>query len=320
MDNLSYLEIESSDKKVSVLSIPLDIGSDNSDMADAPKYLLKLGLEQLLKSAGLDVAILSEVAASRKSFWKSNKTKDDNLGDISKIISDIKKVVKEKISEKNNIVAIGGDHAIAIGTIAGAAEALNGDLGVIWIDVHGDANTHENSITGNIHGMVSAAILGKGKKDLTDLIGTKIKKENILYIGLKDLDQAEIDFLREEKITVVTMMDILENGFSAITSNIKLLSQKVTNIWVSMDVDAIDVDYAPASAMASSGGLSYREITNTLNYIGKNCNVAGIDIVELTPKKDVDGKTGKLCIELIALAFGTKCDWYNSEYISKYKK
>ncbi|MDO8505965.1 MAG: arginase [bacterium] len=319
MDNLTFLENKIHGGTISILSIPLDIGSDNSDMADAPKYLLKLGLKKALESAGFKINILPELPVSKKSFWKTNKTRDNNLNDISDIVSRANKIVKKEILQKNKVLAIGGDHTISIGTIAGASEAVDGNLGVIWIDAHGDINTHETSLSGNVHGMASAAILGFGDTHLTNLVKTKIKKENILYIGLQDLDQAEIDLMRNQNISVITMWDILENGFSVITKNIELLKKKVDNIWISLDVDVIDEQFAPASAMATSGGLSYREITNLLNYIGKTSNVIGMDLVEITPKKDIENKTGKLCIELVASGFGSKYNWY-SKYMSHYKK
>lgn len=319
MDNLSYLEQSVPNKKLSIVSIPLDIGSDNSDMAAAPKYLLSLGLESALQSAGFETALLPEIKASKKSFWRHSQSKEDVLSDISTIALETNDVTKKEILAGRGVVALGGDHAISIGTIPGAAEALNGDIGVIWIDAHGDINTHETSLSGNVHGMALATVLGFGDTRLTDIVKTKVKKENILYIGLKDLDQAEIDLIRDQHISVVTIMDILEGGFPAITEQIEALRKKVNNIWVSLDVDAIDEQFAPASAMATAGGLSYREITNLLTYVGKNTHVVGIDIVEITPKKDAEQKTGKLCIELIAAVFGSKYDWY-SQYMGHYKK
>ncbi len=319
MDSLGYLEGSSAQKRISILSVPLDIGSDNTDVAAGPKYLLGLGLQSALTSTGFTVTLLPEIAASKKSFWRPAKKKEDTLLDISTIALEVSKVVKEEVLKDSKLVTLGGDHAISVGTIAGAAEALNGDLGVIWIDAHGDINTHETSASGNIHGMTSAILLGFGDKRLTDLVKTKIKKENIVYIGLKDLDQAEIDLLRRENITVVTIMDILQNGFEAITKQIEILEQRVKNMWVSLDVDVIDEQFAPAAAMATPGGLSYREITNLLMYIGKRTQVVGMDVVEIAPKKDTDTKTGQLCIELIVSAFGAKHNWY-SQYMDHYKK
>ena len=303
MDNLTFLEGGALNKTVSVLPIPLSIGSDDHDTANAPKYLLKLGLKEALESSGLKINILKEVSISK---------------DVSNTFSDINKIVKEEILKSNKVLAIGGDHAISLGTIAGAAEAMTGDLGVIWIDAHGDINTHETSTSLNLHGMVGATLLGLDKT-LADLVKVKIKPENILYIGLKDLDQAEIDLIRDHKISVITTLDILESGFSFITKSIELLKQKTNHIWISLDIDAIDKEAAPASAMATSGGLTYREITNLINYIGKTSEVIGMDLVEVTPEKDVENKTGKLCLELISLAFGSKYNWY-TEYMSNHKK
>ena len=318
MDNLSHLENKTTDGKISIISIPLDIGSDNTDMADAPEYFLKLGLKEALESAGFEVGVLPQVPASKRSLSGHARTKEDDLKDIIEIASDTNKIVRQEILAKNRVLAIGGDHSISIGTIGGASEALSGNLGVIWIDAHGDINTHETTLSGNVHGMASAAILGFGDKSLTDLVKNKIKRENILYIGLKDLDQAEIELMRKETITAITIMDILEDGFSLVTDRIKELQKRVDNIWISLDVDVIDERFAPASAMATSSGLSHREITNLLTYIGKSCKVVGMDVVEVTPKKDIENKTGKLCIELIASGFGSKYDWY-TEYMKHYK-
>lgn len=319
MDNLSFLENKISvNESISVLSIPLDIGSDNSDMNAAPKYLLKLGLQNALESIGFKVNILQEIQASQKRGFEGNRKKEDNFKKILEIVIDINRKVKAEILAGNKVLALGGDHSISIGTIAGANEALKGDLGVIWIDAHGDINTHESSLSGNMHGIASAALLGLGKKSLTDLVKTTIKPENILYIGLKDLDQAEIDFLRNKKISTITILDILESGFLVIKKHIELLEQRVGNIWISLDVDSIDEQFAPASAVATSGGLSYREITNLFMCIGKTSKVVGLDIVELTPNKDSNNKTGHLCLELIALAFGSKYNWY-TKYMNVYK-
>ena len=318
MDYLKFLENKTTHQKISILSIPLDIGSDNTDMADAPKYLFRLGLQKALQSASFKVNVLPEVPNLQKNLNKA-RTKKNDLNNLINIISVVNKTVKREVLAKNKMLAIGGDHSISIGTIGGAAEALAGDLGVIWIDAHGDINTHETSVTGNIHGMASAVILGFGEKKLTNTVKAKIKTENILFIGLKDLDQAEIDLIRSKKISAITIMDILEEGFSVIIKNIEALKKRVGNIWISLDIDVIDERFAPASSMASPSGLSHREITNLLTYIGKSCKVVGMDVVEITPIKDVSNKTGKLCIELIASGFGSKYDWY-TEYMSHYSK
>jgi arginase len=305
MDNLTFLENKKfKDKEpssIAVLSIPLNIGSQNLETTGVFEYLKGLGLETALASSGYRVSTLPEIS----------------LSTIPETAIATSKVVKDAISKGNKVLAIGGDHAIAIGTVAGATEAFGEDVGLIWIDAHADINTHDTSPTGNIHGMVSSTLLGLGRKELTDLVKTKIKKENILYIGLRDIDQSEIDILRKENLRVVTMMDILQHGFQIVTKNIDGLNKRVGNVWVSLDIDTIDEACSPAVAMATPGGLSYREAVSLLTYIGKASPVVGMDIVEVTPKKDINNKTGLLCLELIAAAFGGKYDSYR-RYILKY--
>lgn len=279
-------------------------------MGIGPKHLLKSGLKQALEYAGFKPKILKEIFV--------RKTKD-NLRGIADTAVRANKIVKQEVQAGNKILALGGDHAISIGTISGAAEAVSGELGVIWIDAHPDLHTHETSLSGYVHGMVSAALLGFGDERLTDLIKTRVKKETFLYIGLKDLDQAEVDFIWKQKLSVFSMFDIFEKGFFEITKSIQALQKRVNNIWISFGVDSVDEQYAPASAMATKGGLTYREVTNLLTFIGKTCNVIGMDIVEFTPKKDLNSRTAKLCLEVATAAFGSKYNWY-SEYMNAHTK
>ncbi|OGE83908.1 MAG: hypothetical protein A3B10_02160 [Candidatus Doudnabacteria bacterium RIFCSPLOWO2_01_FULL_44_21] len=318
MDHLTFLENRPIKKNISILPIPLDIGSENEGMDSAPKYLLKFGLKEALMSAGFNVTVLPEIVARKKRLWGEGKTKN-TLDAISKVAKSTIEVVRQEVSSGNNVLTLGGDHAISIGSIAGASEALKGNLGVIWIDAHADLNTLETSLSGNVHGMVTSTLLGLGGESLTSLVKTNIKKENILYIGLKDIDQAEIDFIREHKLTTVTMFDIMVNGFPSVIKQVEKIQNRVKNLWISLDVDSIDEEFAPASAMATTGGLTYREVSNLLTFIGKTSNVIGADIVELTPNKDLNAKTAKLCIESAASMFGSKHNWYD-EYMSAFTK
>jgi arginase len=183
---------------------------------------------------------------------------------------------------------------------------------VIWIDAHGDMMTHKNTLSGNIHGMPSAVAFGVGHPKLTSVYEEKIKvlPENMLYIGLKDLDQAEIDLIREKNITAFTIFDILENSWSPIFAAIKAMAARVDRVWVSLDIDSIDQIFAPATPMVNNGGLTYREITNLARYIGKVVPLAGVDIVEFAPALDVENTTAKLILELIAGLCGAEYGWY----------
>jgi arginase len=317
-DSLAFLENTPRQETISILPIPLDLGSDNGDdLAHGPQNLLDLGLSDALTVAGLKTKILPEVHASRKHLHNGHKEKNDLIDDLTGVLSGICDTVHAEIRGGNVVVTLGGDHALSVGTIAGASKALKGDLGVIWIDVHGDIHTHATSLSQNPHGMSVTAIMGMGDKRLAGLVDRPIKKSNVLTLGYRDLEQREIDTIRENKIWAVTMFDVAMHGPKVLYDAVEKFSKKTKNIWVSLDLDAIDESVAPASAMASPGGFTHREIVSLTTYIGKTCNVVGLDIVELAPSKDEGNKTAMLAFELIAAALGAKSNWY-TQYMSAY--
>lgn len=167
--------------------------------------------------------------------------------------------------------------------------------------------------------MVTSALIGHGDPILTDIVERKIPPEHFLYIGLKDIDQAEIDFLASNSLTCFTMLDVVRYGLAPIMEAIQTLAQKVDRIWISIDMDSIDQEYAPGVGLPNYGGLTRREILGLVQYIGKTCPVAGFDIVEVSPPKDIDGKTTRLALEIIARLLGTEYSWYNNEYIASYR-
>ena len=317
-DNLSFYESSQSAEPVSILSVPLELGSDERGHAATPKYLREHGLEKMLVSIGREVAhrtaihcLVAPLTASAGAM-KHGK-------EVASVVRRASLAAEKAARAGNTIVALGGDHSIAMGSIAGAA-AAHPSLGVIYIDAHPDCNTDETTITGNVHGMVMAALMGHGHQIFTDIVKQKIAPENVLFIGLKDFDQAEIDFLREHKVSCITMLDIAKRGTSPAFSAIDALARRVDRVWVSMDMDSIGREYAPGVGLPNEGGLTRREITALAHYIGKSCRVAGLDIVEIISTKDVEGKTAQLAIELIARFLGAEYSWYQQEYIETYRE
>ncbi|MDP3645537.1 MAG: arginase family protein [bacterium] len=318
IDALSYLEHAPRSEKISIFPIPFDWGADlGTDVAAGPRFMLDLGMEEMFEAAGIKTKVFPEIRVSRKHRKKFHKRPDDFHGDLCKVLGNIRDMVQSEVARTRAVVALGGDHTISIGTIAGACAALKGDLGVIWIDVHPDAHTHATSMSKNPNGMPTMALMGEGDTLLTDVVTTKVKKSNFLYLGPRDADRGELDNMRKHKVDYVTMMDIAEHGIKAALDGVHRLNKKVGNVWVSIDLDAIDQSVAPATSMATPGGFSHRDIVSLVTAIGKKCNVTGIDIVELTPSKDIGQKTGLLALELAAAAFGAKYNWY-TRHMSQY--
>ncbi len=311
-DNLTFYEKPTSSGEITIVGIPLDLGKDGTGTSAAPSYLRDNGLLEMLDSIGLRWQDLNDIFCTPKDRANRGDPRAKYLEEIIRVAEEVARLVSKEIAAGKKVLALGGDHAISLGTISGAAVGSAGDLGVIWIDAHGDMMTHENTISGNVHGMPSSAVLGWGHPALVNILkpGSKIKKENIVYIGLKDLDQAEVDLIRRENLSAVTIMDLMRYGFTAVTDAVDALNKRVKNVWVSFDVDSVDREDSPATLMATRGGLSYREIVNIARYIGKRCSVVGLDVVEMVPERDIDHKTAQLTIELIAYFFGSEYNWY----------
>ncbi|MFH1186923.1 MAG: arginase [Candidatus Levyibacteriota bacterium] len=306
--------------KISLFGIPLDLGAENLGVDTAPKALREIGIIKKLEKSGLEIIDKGDIKVLARKGLKIGSRNLKYLDEIIRVSEKTAEKVDSAISLGNKVLAIGGDHVISLGTISGAANVLKGDLGIIYIDTHGDINTDKTTLSGNIHGMHIASVLGFGEKRLVDLYkkGRKIKKENIILVGGNDLDKEEINLIEKENIKAFTITNLLANGLNPLFEMINNLNKKVKNVWVSLDLDVIDYIYAPGVGIQNTGGLTYREISTIAKYIGEKCNVVGMDLAEYNPLKDIDNKTAELSIELCAKIFGFDYSPY-TKYMEKNK-
>lgn len=308
-------------KKVILIGIPLDLGAENLGVDVGPAALRGLGIiERLKKDVGIDAEDGGDIDCKARHELRIGDRKARYLNEIIRVNEITAKKVDQMVSNKNMVIAVGGDHSISAGTISGASAALNGELGIIYIDAHPDMNTEASTLSGNVHGMHVTAVLGFGNEKLVNIYkkGAKVKKENVLHIGAKDFDEFERAFIKKEGIKAFTINDILCDGLRPLFQSIDELSKKVRNVWLSLDLDAIDHLYSPGVGIPTIGGLTYREVSAIAQHIGKKCNIVGMDLVEYNPLRDVDGKTAELSIELIASIFGREYSWY-TRYMEKNK-
>jgi len=313
--------------KASILGIPLDLGAENLGVDIGPNAFRYEKIIEKLEQAGyedsdkgFEITDLGNIEVKERETLKIGNPKLKYLEEILRVSEETAKIVHDKIKKGEKIIALGGDHSINLGVVSGASVALDGDLGLIYFDAHGDMNTDKTTLSGNIHGMHLASLMGFGAKQLTNVFkaGQKMKKENMLHIGGSELDKAEVELIESENLNCVKMFDLLSDGFKPLFQKIDKLSSQVSNIWVSLDLDSIDNTYAPGSGMPNKSGLIYREITTLAEYIGKTGKVVGVDIAEYNPLKDVKGMTADLAIELIAKFLGSNYSWY-SDYMNQSK-
>jgi arginase len=299
---------------VTLIGAPLDLGAENLGVDIGPDAFRYQKIGDKLATAGLIVTDTGDVAVGERSTLEIGNPHLRYLDEIIRVNEEIASRTEAAIRDAQKVVVLGGDHSVCLGAVAGASVAINGQLGLIYFDAHGDMNTDETTLTGNIHGMHLASLMGFGAQSLVNVHGEgrKIAKENLLHIGGSDFDQPELDLIARENLQTFTLFDLLTQNLAPVLKMIDDLAARVPNIWISLDLDSIDRIYAPGAGMPNAKGLTYREISTLAQYIGQKCNVVGIDVVEYNPLQDRKHKTAELGIELIATFLGKNYSWYTN--------
>ncbi len=221
--------------------------------------------------------------------------------------------VMETLAAGQTPVVLGGDHSIAVGTVSGVAEFYRRKkekIGLILIDAHADINTPQTSPSGNVHGMPVAALTALGPHELTDILGwsPKIAPENVVLIGLRDIDATEKANIRLAGITeVYTMRDIDERGMRTVMEEaLRAAGRGTAGYHISLDMDWIDPEDAPGVGTPVRGGATYREAHLAMEIIADDGRMLSFELVEVNPVIDEHNRTANLAVELTSSAFGKK--------------
>ena len=207
---------------------------------------------------------------------------------------------------------LGGDHSIAAGAAAGLSSYFRKEkkqVGYIWLDAHGDMNTPDSSPSGNVHGMPLAAIMGYGATELVDLLGfqPKIEPQNIVLVGIRDLDAQERKLVKKSGVHVFTMRDIDERGMREVMSDaLKYAMDDTDGIGVSLDMDFVDPSDAPGVGTPVRGGVTSREAHLAMEMIADSDAMVSLEIVEINPVIDEHNRTALLGVELVLSGLGKK--------------
>ncbi len=299
--------------RVKVIEMPLDFGASRHGADMGPSAIRLAGLQQRLESLGHEVTdYFSPIDIKPADYDDEGNPKAKYLNPIVRSCTQLALAVEESFREGDFPLIIGGDHSIALGSVAGVSAACirqGKKLGILYVDAHGDFNTAETTLTGNIHGECMAASCGYGLPDLTDLYfkGQKVNPENVCFVGTRDLDAQEKNLMKKAGVTVFSMSDIDRQGFPVILQKIKnFFAEKVDCVHLSFDLDVLDPMFAPGTGIQLQAGLSNREglmIMEEMCEMGKVCSA---EIVELNPVLDIQNKTAVLAVDLIARILGDK--------------
>lgn len=298
-------------RKVSVLGVPMDMGASKLGAAGGPGAIRRAELLAALERLGLDVEDRGDVDVPDRPAKAGNSKLKCRAG-IHKVCTDLCDEVSAILKEGRLPVTLGGDHSLAMGSVAGAsrfyAQKKQG-IGLIWVDAHGDINTPETSPTGNIHGMPLAHLLGLGDRGLASIggRGPKVKARNTVLVGIRDLDAHENKNLRESGVNVFTMKEVDRYGMAWVAARaIEFASDQTAGIHVSFDIDAADPSVAQGTGTPMRGGLTYRESHLFMEMVADSEMLVSLDMVEINPLEDVHNQTAGLASELIQSALGKR--------------
>jgi len=286
----------------------MDLGADRRGVDFGASAIRYANLNTRLRSLGHSVHDIGNLVVPQPESQPLGNSKLKYLEPIVQVCEELANVVTDTVQSGEFPLVLGGDHSIALGSIAGVTR-VHKNVGVIWIDAHADFNTYETTPSGNIHGMILAASAGIGESRLTNIGGwsPKVNTQNIVIVGARDLDPAEQVRLRDHAIRVFTMSDIDQKGISEVMRQaISIAGQSNDGLHLSLDMDALDPKEAPGVGTPVKGGLTYREAHLAMEMIADSKQLVAMDVVEVNPILDRENATAQLAVELVLSALGKK--------------
>jgi arginase len=293
---------------VRVIGVPIDLGADRRGVDIGASAIRYAGLNDQLRNLNYEVHDVGNIVVPQPESQPIGNTRLKYLEPILKVTGELADTVTSALEAKEFPLVLGGDHSIALGSITGVTRVYK-DISVIWIDAHADFNTEVTTPSGNIHGMILAALAGIGNSRLTDIGGwaPKLDPQKIIIVGARELDFGERELLRSHHVHVFTMSDIDQRGISNVMNEALSLAEKASDgIHLSLDMDALDPVHAPGVGTPVRGGLTYREAHMIMELVADTGRLIGMDVVEVNPILDRENATALLAVELVMSALGKK--------------
>jgi arginase len=297
---------------VTLIGVPLDLGAGRRGVDMGPSALRVAEVDAKIAALGYEVVDRGDLPVKIQETQGPGDPRRKYLREILEVCGLLRDSVGSALAEGTIPVVLGGDHSVAMGTIAGVARhhlAHGRRLGLIWFDAHADANTPETSPSGNIHGMPFAVALGHGDPQLLGLVDFRpmVDPGNASLVGIRDVDPAERETVKGSGVGAFTMRDVDERGMRAVMEEaIARATDGTAGIHVSFDLDGIDPDFAPGVGTPAPGGLSYREAHLAMEMLADTGKVLSTELVEVNPILDQRNSTAALAVELLCSLLGKK--------------
>ena len=293
---------------VSLFGVPTDIGAAHRGASMGPEALRVAHLGEAIARRGVEVRDLGDVAGPRNPV----SPPVDGYRHLAEVTAWNRAVFDASLGELRAgrmPIMLGGDHCLAIGSIAAVAAHCRDNgrkLRILWLDAHADFNTSALTPSGNIHGMPVACLCGLGPEALTHLGGSApaISPQQVHQIGIRSVDPDEKRLIKQHKVDVYDMRYIDEVGMKRTVEAALAGMDANTHLHVSFDVDFLDPSIAPGVGTTVMGGVNYREAQLVMEMIADTGQMGSLDIVELNPLLDTRNITAEVAVDLVESLFG----------------
>jgi arginase len=283
-------------RRVDIVGVPMDLGASRRGVDMGPSAVRYAKLHEKLRGLGISTIVdRGDLVVPIRESASAEDTSAKFLNVISEVCNELASIVEQAVKAGGLPIVLGGDHSIAMGTLAGLTRAYGSPPGLVWVDAHADINSPDSSATGNVHGMPLYFALKNGFA----------LPERTVQIGLRDVDPEEKRLLREFGVKTFTMTDVDKRGMMHVMDDARAIAgTDQGRIHVSFDMDAIDPSEAPGTGTPVKGGLSYREAHLVMEMLYDSGQLGSIEMVEINPIFDYRNQTASLAVGLICSALG----------------
>lgn len=299
-------------EKVVLLGVPMDLGGGRRGVDMGPSAVRIAGLEAGVRRLGLEFEDRGNVAVPTPESREPRNPHARFLAEIQHSCIRLRQRVLRALEEECFPLVVGGDHSIAVGTVAAVSSFHHGRgerVGLLWFDAHGDMNTPETSPTGNIHGMPLAVCLGHGPEELTRL-GDRfplVDPECTALVGVRDVDANERRTIRGAGISVYTMRDVDQLGMSEVMHRaLETVCAGTAGFHLSFDLDGTDPQVAPGVGTPVPGGTDFRESHLVMELAAETGRLLSLELTEINPILDERNRTAEAAVELALSAMGKR--------------
>ena len=298
--------------KIAIIGAPLDLGAGRRGVDMGPSAMRVAELQQRLSALSYIVEDSGNIQVVQAESRDPGNPHARYLPEIAETCRHLASLVEKSAAHGRFPLVLGGDHSAAIGTVSGLSRHFRQKkqkIGLLWVDAHADMNTPDSSVSGNIHGMPLACLIGRGPVELTHIFNyaPKVDPRNVVIVGLRNVDHLERQSVRDSGVHVFTMRDIDERGLKPVmTDAIRFAMDGTAGFHISFDMDSVDPQLAPGVGTPVPGGLTYREAHLAMEMAGDSGAAVSMEVVEVNPVLDTANRTADLAVQLITSVLGKR--------------